>query len=163
MEVRLATPEDAEVVANIRVITYQTSYRGYLPDNFLDSLKIDENVTQMTEEYLKDGLMYLATDKDKPVAYAHITDRGNDIFEIDALYCHPDYQRKDAGRLLVNTLCQMKRGQGFKHCTISTLKDGPSIAFYEKMGFKKLDVPNGKWEMCGWDFSYPTVKMQKEL
>lgn len=163
MEVRIATSKDAESVANIRVSTYQTSYRGYLPDDFLNSLKIDEDVIQMTEEYLKDGLMYLATDKDKPVAYAHITDKENNIFAIDALYCHPDYQRKGAGKLLVEILCQMKKEQGFKYCIISTLKDGPSVAFYEKVGFKKMDVPNGKFSMRNWDFSYPTIKMQKNL
>ena len=117
MEIRLATPEDAKFVADIRVSTYQTSYRGYLPDDFLDSLKIDDDVIKMTEEYLKDGKMYLAIE-DRPVANAHITDRDSETFSIDALYCHPKYQKKGAGRLLVGTLCKMKKKQGFKYCII---------------------------------------------
>ena len=63
MEIRLATPADAKFVADIRVSTYQTSYRGYLPDDFLDSLKIDDDIIKMTEEYLKDGMMYLAIEE----------------------------------------------------------------------------------------------------
>lgn len=163
MEVRLANPSDAEAVAKIRVSAYKISYRGYLPDNFLDSLKIDDDVIKMTEEYLKDGKMYLAIDNNQPIAYAHVTDRENNVFSIDALYCHPEHQKKGAGRLLVETLCQMKKEQGFKYCSVSTLKDGPSIAFYEKVGLKKLDAPEGKFSMRNWDFSYPTIKMQKEL
>ncbi len=163
MEIRLATPEDAKFVADIRVSTYQTSYRGYLPDDFLDSLKIDDDIIKMTEEYLKDGMMYLAIEDNRPVANAHITDKESGIFDIDALYCHPKYQKRGAGRLLVETLCKMKKEQGFKYCTISTLKNGPSVAFYERVGFKKLDVPDGKWSMRGWDFSCPTIKMQREL
>ncbi len=163
MEVRLATPNDAKAVTDIRVSTYQTSYRGYLPDDFLDSLTRDKDVIQMTEEYLKDGKMYLAIDDNKPIAYAHITDKENNLFAIDALYCHPKYQKKGAGKLLVETLCQIKKKQGYTHCIISTLKDGPSVTFYEKLGFKKLDTPYGKFSVPNWDFSYPTIKMQKEI
>ena len=41
MVVRLATLADAEAIARVHVLTWQTAYRGLVPDDFLDALAID--------------------------------------------------------------------------------------------------------------------------
>ena len=45
---RDALPSDADAVARVHVRTWQTAYRGLLPDAYLDSLRADERAARYT-------------------------------------------------------------------------------------------------------------------
>ena len=46
--VRDAIPSDADAVARVHVRTWQTAYRGLMPDAYLDSLRADERARRYT-------------------------------------------------------------------------------------------------------------------
>ena len=46
MPVRVAAPADIDVIARIHVQSWQTSYRGILPDELLDNLSVERRAEQ---------------------------------------------------------------------------------------------------------------------
>ena len=41
--IRLATPADAPAIAQVRVDAWRTTYRGMIPDGYLDAMKVEES------------------------------------------------------------------------------------------------------------------------
>ncbi len=154
-------PEDARILKNIHVSAYQTCYRGYLPDEYLDSLVVNEDVVDRTAKYIEANECYLIEDEvQEKVAFVYLAypkDR-KDTFEIQAIYVHPECQKKGVGRFFVNELTRMKKEEGFQKVIAWTIKEGPSIGFYEKTGFYQIEGENKFWR-----FDIPLVCFEKEI
>lgn len=157
INIHRATPDDAVAIKKIHVETYQTSYRGYIPDEYLDNIPLDNNVIERTKKYLETTECWLVVYDEKPVGFAYVTYPEEGDFEINALYVHPNYQKCGAGSALVNYLCREKKEQGYAKCIVWTMKFGPSIGFYEKMNFRKTS------EEKTWKSDIPIIKLEKIL
>ena len=153
-------PEDARILKNIHVSAYQTSYRGYLPDEYLDSLVVNEDVVDRTAKYIEANECYLIEVDNEKVAFVYLayTEDRRDTFEIQAIYVHPECQKKGVGCFFVNELARMKKEEGFQKVIAWTMKEGPSIGFYEKMGFKQI-----AGEEKFWKFNIPIICFEKEI
>lgn len=159
MEIRRAKPEDAESVKKIHIAAYQTSYRGYLPDNELDSMVADKERIQRTAAYIQTVECHVVQDdNNKIVGFAYVIYPAADIFEIQALYIHPHYQRKGFGSALVSKLCAEKKAQGYNKFIVWTLKEGPSIGFYKKMGLRQVFGQEKSWK-----YNLRLIQFEKEL
>ena len=49
MKIRPALPSDARAIADLHVRSWQSTYRGIVPDAYLDALSIDERETLLRE------------------------------------------------------------------------------------------------------------------
>ena len=152
-----ATPNDAYDVKKIHVETYQESYRGYVPDEYLDNMALDDDVIERTKKYLETAECWLAFYQENPAAFAYVSYPEDNVFEINALYVHPKYQKCHIGSALVNYLCEDKKGQGLLRCVVWTMKFGPSIPFYQKMKFRQTNKEKT------WKFDIPIIKLEKEF
>ena len=157
LNIRPAKPEDAYEIKKIHVETYQKSYRGFVPDEYLDKMLIDDTVIERTKKYLNKTECHLAIYKKRPIGFAYVTYPDDRTFEINALYIHPQYQKCGAGSILVNNLCKNKKAQGCKKCVVWTIKSGPSLPFYTKMKFVRTT------EEKMWKFDIPIIKLEKDL
>ena len=157
LKIRPATPDDAYNLKKIHTETYQKSYRGYLPDEYLDNLTIDDEVIERTEKYLETTECWLAIYQENPIAFAYITYPETDVFEINALYVLPEYQKCGVGSMLVNYLSRNKKEKGLAKCVVWTMKFGPSLMFYEKMNFKRT------FKEKTWKFNIPIIKLERKL
>lgn len=160
MKIVKGLPKDARTIKIIHVNAYQKCYRGYLPDDFLDSLSVSDDVVERTARFIEANECYLIEVDNEKVAFVYLAypkDR-TDTFEIQAIYVHPDCQRKGVGRFFVNELAQMKKKEGFQKVIAWTIKEGPSIGFYEKTGFYQIEGENKFWR-----FDIPLVCFEKEL
>lgn len=157
INIRRATPDDAYDIKKIHIATYQKSYRGYVPDDYLDAMILDDEVIERTKKYLQTAECWIASYLTEPAGFAYISYPSDKTFEIQALYVHPQYQKQGIGSALVNDLCEIKRSQGFFKCEVWTMKSGPSVPFYEKIKFKKTD------EEKMWKFEIPIIKLEKDL
>ena len=155
--IRRATPEDALAIKKIHFKAYQKSYRGYVPDEYLNALVLDDDVVERTNQHLKTGESWLAFYKNKPAGFADVTYYDNKVFEIQALYVDPKYQKHGVGSALVSYLCKNKKETGYKKCILWTIKQGPSLVFYEKMKFRSTN------EEKMWKFEIPIIKLEKDL
>lgn len=135
-------PKDAKDLKKIHVSAYQTSYRGYIPDDYLDSLSVSDDVVERTARFIEANECYLIEVDNEKVAFVYLAypeDR-KDTFEIQAIYVHPDCQRKGVGRFFVNELAQMKKKEGFQKVIAWTIKEALQSDFMKKRGFIKLKV-----------------------
>lgn len=155
--IRRAIPDDAPAIKKIHKETYQTSYRGYIPDEYLDNIPLNAEVIERTRKYLETTECWLAVYDEKTAGFAYIAYPEDDAFEINALYVHPKYQKSGIGSKLINYLCKEKKARGLSKCIVWTMKFGPSLPFYEKLSFKRTN------EEKTWKFNIPIIKLVKNL
>ena len=159
MKIRRAKPSDAPAVKLAHYHAYQTSYRGYLPDDFLNAMPFNQDVIDKTAENIRKNEYYVAEEDGHVLGFAMLTYPEPATVEIQALYVHPDFQRRGVGRRLVQTICRRKKKAGFRHSCLWTIKNGPSLGFYYKMGFQSSAVPREKL----WKLNIPIIRLGKEL
>jgi ribosomal protein S18 acetylase RimI-like enzyme len=138
--VRRADIEDAAAIARVHVESWQTTYRGLLPDEFLDSL----DAPRYTERWLRSLAdeavrVYVAEDGHKVVAFAsggrERAGEGAYEAELYAIYVLEKAQRQGHGKALVRAVIGGLREMGFGDMIVWVLRDNsPARAFYERLG-----------------------------
>src|SRR5579864_125371 len=138
--VRRADIDDAPAIAQVHVSTWRSTYRGMLPDDFLDSLS-EANYAARWRRGIGDGRsrVYVAEDADGTVGFASggPEHAGKDGFvgELYALYVDDRAQRRGHGRELVHAVADGFRGMGLHDMIIWVLRDNLGArAFYERLG-----------------------------
>ena len=158
MKIREATVNDIQNIIELVQYSYKFSYRGYLPDEYLDGLCITEDVLQKWLGYIQKNECYVFETQSQIVAFMMLeSNKETKICEICILYVKPDYQKQGIGSLMVDYVCDIKRKQNYNKCEVWTIKNGPSINFYGKIGFVLMS------EEKAWKFDIPIIKMVKEL
>lgn len=155
MKIRRAVPADALAIKNVHYKTYQVSYRGYVPNEYLDNLIITDDLLQKTQKMLSHTECYVVEEQNSLNAFAYIGELNEYIFEINALYVLPEYQKLGVGSLLVNHICNIKKDMAYKKCLVWTMKNGSSVKFYHKHGFQ----PTGNEKV--WKFDIPIIELIK--
>ena len=157
MKIRKATEKDVSDVVNIIQSSYKFSYRGYLPDDYLDDLCVTDDVLLKWNKYIKNYECYVAVKQKSPIAFLMLDDNKTENFEVCVLYVAPDYQKIGIGSSLLNHVFEIMKNKGYKECFVWTMKDGPSIGFYSNRGFKITG------DEKAWKFDIPIVKMIKKI
>ena len=158
MIVREATTEDAKRVAEINVIGWHTAYKGLVPDDFLANMPFDEDIIRRTADRIQEHEYYVAEVDDHVVGFASLEYPEEKVVEIMALYIHPDFQKKGVGSALVNYICQHKKDAGYNRLVLWTIKNGPSVGFYQKQGLQLSNMVQKFWK-C----NVPIIRLEKEL
>lgn len=157
MKIRKATIQDAKDIKSAHYHAYQVNYRGYVPDDFLDSLVFNDAAIQRMADYMKKDEFYVAEKGGHVIGFAELRYPEEGVVEIGGLYVHPDFQKLGAGSSLVKKVCQTKKAKGYKKLILWTIKDGPSIGFYTKQGLKPSNLPEKK------EGPFIAVRFEKEL
>ena len=103
--VRDAIPSDADGVARVHVRTWQTAYRGLLPDAYLDSLKAEDRARRYTFG-LSDPATpqtLVALDSGELVGFATVRTLPEDpgVGELCALHVDPTHWNRRIGLALI--------------------------------------------------------------
>lgn len=145
MHIREATVDDARGIAEVHVASWQTTYRGILPDEYLANLSVDDRerswVRQLGEREFA-TFAYVAEDdtRDTPriIGFASGGPRreGNPDFdgELYAIYLLADTQGHGLGRQLVRAVASRLARDGMSSMLVWVLEDNPSRRFYEALG-----------------------------
>jgi len=140
--VRKASLDDANDMAYVHTITWQTSYRGLIPDWYLDSLNVEESIKKTKKKFkMRSVFRYVGVLDGKIIAILVIQKSFDEdkpeSGEIGALYVLPEYQGKGYGKQLMTFAIAGLKGRGFHNVIVWTLKDSvQSNTFYQKCGFK---------------------------
>ena len=138
---RLATIEDAEIIATIHVRTWQTAYEGIIPHQYLASLSVQERANLWRNAISKQhGTVLLAVASHGEagfISFGPSRDRdGNEKAEIYAIYVLPAFWNQGIGRELLD---EAERRIKDNHCIAITLwvleKNALARRFYEAGGF----------------------------
>ncbi len=145
--VRRARVEDAENIARVHVHTWQTTYRGILPDDFLDHL--GDNMEARTQRWHArvsepDPKVTLVAESDADGVLGFATggpDREEStLAEIYAIYVTPIFHRRGVGRKLVHMLAQQFWSRGTVSMRVWVLSENRSRSFYERLGGRVQSV-----------------------
>lgn len=159
IKVRRALPKDARDIKSIHIHAYQSNYRGYLPDDFLDNMSFDKGIIERTANRVKEVEYYVAEIKGRVVGFLALEYPEKGVVEVQLLYVHPDFQRQGVGTALMKEVYHLKEGKGYNKLIAWTIKDGPSVGFYQKQAMKISDIPTKPF----WKFDIPLVRFEKAL
>jgi ribosomal protein S18 acetylase RimI-like enzyme len=102
--VRPATLDDARSIAAVKVVTWQATYAGVVPQELLDAMDVDEH-TRMWEQWLsgESNAVFVAEQSGGVVGFVNVgpcNDRQR-VGELYAIYVHPDAWSTGAGLALM--------------------------------------------------------------
>ena len=136
--IRRAEPKDAAGIAHVHVRTWRSTYRGIVPDEYLDSLD-EEQRTEEWRELLEGDYDIFVADFEGHVIGFIIGGRSRNRAqqcdgELYAIYLLKEAQRARIGRDLVRELAHAMRRRGFRRMEVWVLAKNPAKAFYTQMG-----------------------------
>ncbi len=150
IQIRPAREEDAANIARVHVRSWQTAYRGILPDSYLDALEPSSREERWREvlrppmESRHTFVAEIATRQvDGIVGFASGGPERDGLTvegiaykgEIYALYLLAEYRRQAIGHRLVAAATEWLIAEGMDSTVIWALRDnGPARAFYEALG-----------------------------
>lgn len=139
MEIRPAKSSDALSIARVYIKTWQETYQGIVPDQFLDAMTLGR-AQRVYQRYLQNGLgiWYAAVaEEGQVVGYIsggpHRT--GESIYEgeIYELYVIKEYQRQGLGGHLAAAFAEQLDRSGLHSLLVWVLEQNPGRCFYEKI------------------------------
>ncbi|QQD84966.1 MULTISPECIES: GNAT family N-acetyltransferase [Jeotgalicoccus] len=139
MEIRLAKVEDAMAIAKVQVESWHTTYKGIVPDSYLNSLDVKkrEKVWQSAADTQP---MFVAELDGEVVGFVIAGEnRDKDTYpdydgELYAIYSYQHVQGQGIGRELFETAARNLSERGFKKMTVAVLTENPTVGFYKHMG-----------------------------
>lgn len=140
--IRKATIKDSYDITKVVTISWNETYKGIVPNDFLEELKHNEDErNEIFINTFKNQHLVLEINN-KVVGFVYY-DKCNDkeldnCGEIVALYIMNKYKGLGYGRKLVNEAVKELKNMGFDKMIISCLKGNPSNGFYEHIGGKYL-------------------------
>ena len=142
MMIRLALQSDVDAIARVHVKTWQSAYRGHMPDAHLDSLDPSRRAAMWSKALEQSAtLVLVAISGDRLVGFCSLMpardeDATTVIGEIVAIYVDPAFSRSGFGSALVEGIVEAARSRNFTELSLWVLTDNaPARHFYEARGF----------------------------
>jgi 3-deoxy-manno-octulosonate cytidylyltransferase (CMP-KDO synthetase) len=162
---REARAEDIPQIARVHVESWQKSFKGIAPQEYLDNISLEKRVKAFEQAFSQTSFykMFVAeTLENGIVGFADFGAAGagekSGEASLYAIYFLQEFQRKGIGGELFR-LCQKEmRANGFRSMSLEALEASPYRNFYEKMGGRligegmhKLGGVEFKTVIYGWD------------
>jgi ribosomal protein S18 acetylase RimI-like enzyme len=138
--VRTAELDDAAAIARVHVESWRSTYRGVLPDDFLDSLNAPRYAERWRRSLEDEGTrVYVAEDGHEVVAFASCGREraGEDAYrgELYAIYVLQGAQRRGHGKSLVRAAVGGLRELDLHDMIVWVLRENAGARkFYERLG-----------------------------
>lgn len=138
---RRGTVEDIPALSEVYLRSVLGSYRGFLPDEHLDGLSVEERNQVFAERRSAHEDSYrviVAENVEGIVGLIDFAHRPKDEIGCDghvfSFYLVPEFQRKGLGGLLFRTAIRRMRAEGYSSVWLDTFENNPYRAFYDRMG-----------------------------
>lgn len=144
--VRKANVQDAPAIARIHVLSWQETYRGIIPQPYLDALDIEARTEDWTTHFKNENafeiFVGIIDGEICGIAAGSRTREPETGFdgEILLLYVLQIAKGRGLGRLLLQYVCQNLLKNGISNTMLWVLKDNPSRGFYEYFGGKEFST-----------------------
>lgn len=152
--IRRAAPRDAEAIARVRIDGWRTSYRGLVPNAYLDGMQVDAS-TALWDKILTAGpnpaSVFVATHGDEVIGFAAGNMLAEPKFglnaELTAVYLRREFQRVGLGRRLIAAVVDAQRALGATGMIVWVIAGNkPARAFYEALGAELLIEQAFQWD-----------------
>jgi GNAT superfamily N-acetyltransferase len=152
--IRHALAEDAPTIAQVRIDAWRATYRGIMPDAYLDAMSLADSAA-FWERILASGSpnasVYVAAEGDRVVGFAAANVRIPPKFDLDAelsaIYVAADHKRQGIGRRLVAAAAAAQRARGASgFITWVIARNQRARAFFERLGGELLVEQPFQWD-----------------
>ena len=154
LTLRRATVDDAQAIAKTRIDGWRASYRGLIPDAYLDAMEL-ESSRALWEKILSvdapTAMVVVATRDAEVVGFA----AGNILrepkqgleAELTGIYVRREFQRGGIGHMLVGAVVAALRAQHPNGIVVWVLAGNkPARAFFEQLGAELLAEQTFQWD-----------------
>ena len=139
---RLATTDDARAIALVHIKSWQAIYRGRFPDQYLDSLNVDQRAANWARILSQQPEGTVVFERDAKIVGFLSLDRSRDqdadatVGEITSVYLDPDYWRRGHGSALIEWAKGCAHARGWQRLTLWVLRENEEARdFYAASGF----------------------------
>lgn len=143
MIIRKATLKEAPYIAKVQVSSWKSTYRGIVPDRFLDAMLPEERIDGWKER-LQRGNVFVAESGGTIIGFAVGGPERSGKYkayagELYAIYILQEFQGEGLGKRLVHAVMEDLLEQGLTSMLVWVLEENAARKFYEKMGGTYVD------------------------
>lgn len=131
--IRKAVFSDATAITGVQTDTWKVSYKNLIPEEILAQRTVSPERIAQFEKCISENRVWVVEKSERLVGFLTFRKYG-ETAEIEIFYILPEYQRLGIGRLLFETAVAELQASGCRHLTVWTLKEAPSVGFYQKIG-----------------------------
>jgi GNAT superfamily N-acetyltransferase len=152
--IRAATPQDAPAIAAVRIASWASTYRGLIPDAYLDGMQLEQSIA-LWDRVLTAGKnntsVFVAENDGDIVGFAAGNMLAEPRYELDAelsaAYVRRDFQRAGVGRRLIAAVAGAQRDHGARGLIVWVIAGNKGArAFYEQLGATLLVEQPFEWD-----------------
>lgn len=144
--VRRAQPDDAARISEIHVRSWQSSYRGLMPQDHLNGLDPARGIGRWADslqqtDWARGGILVVADEVGRLAGFASAhqsrdRDADGSVGEVWAIYLAPESWGRGLGRELMTATFAYLTAAGYAHVTLWVLdSNAQARRFYEAAGF----------------------------
>lgn len=161
---RKATSEDIQPIAKVHIASWRESFRGIVPQDFLDKMSVKNRIDFLSKRFLNSDVKFFVAENTEKniIGFAEYGRARNKKYgcdaELYAIYFLREFQRKGIGSKLFQIGIRDLINSGYESMYLEALVNSPFKSFYEKMGGKligqdnfKMDNENFNTVIYGWD------------
>ncbi len=150
MKIRKAEIADADGIARVHVESWQTTYKGIMPDEYLAGITIEKRrrlwaniLSSETNDIFEKSVIFVVENETGEIVGfvsggKKKTPDNEYEGELGGIYLLKEYQRQGIGQQLVEIFVQSLLDEGVGSMSLSVLADNSSKFFYEKLGGEKV-------------------------
>ena len=140
MNIRKARLKDAEGIARVHVDSWRTTYKGIIPDDYLNSLSYEQRTELWKNNIGKKGNYVLVAEntEEQVIGFTDAwkrddNDEENSI-DLTSIYLLENYQGMGVGKQLLKTLFEHFNQEGYDKVFVEVLEENKTRFFYEYYG-----------------------------
>ena len=150
MEIKRLAISQISIVQEIAAVTWPVAFKDILSplqiDYMLDMMYSEASLVQ---QFNSGCIFFVLYEAEIPKGFASVQQMSTDDFKLHKLYVLPEFQRKSAGKNLLNTIIKYVNDNSGVALYLNVNKYNiQAIEFYKKQGFtlkreEDIDIGNG--------------------
>lgn len=142
MIIRQAKLNDATGIAKVHVDSWRTTYKGIIPDDFLNNLSYEQRTELWKRNIAKEDNYVVVAENNKGqiVGFADAWKRETNLVEntsdLTSIYLLEEYQGEGIGKKLLKELFANFKQLGYRKIFVEVLEENRTRYFYEYYGAK---------------------------
>lgn len=148
MKVRKAQLKDAEAIAHVHVLSWQSTYQHVIEEEYIQNLNVENRITLwetvLTKQINGQTVLLAETEQGEVVGFIsggkERTKRYGYDGEIYAIYLLEQYQGKGYGTQLFKSFVENMKEEGYTSILVWVLTQNPFKRFYEKYGASPVEA-----------------------
>lgn len=150
MRIELANTGDAKEIAKVHVDSWLDSYRGIIPDAYLDSLAYDERAERwkkiLSDKVVGNYTRVARDEQNKIVGFVSVGANREPLIksdgEIYGIYLAKAVRKTGLGKKMIVAGLEQLFRSGFYQAAIWVLAENPALGFYKHLGARVVAEKN---------------------